>query len=290
MSSPRSSLLTGPLAAVMLALLCVPAAWAEDKAQATPEKVGVEEKPGVTLPAGLVFKDEAGNSVELTKLIQRPTILTLVYFKCPSICGPLLNEVAHTIDEVENIAPGKDFDLITVSFDPDETPDMAKTGKTNLLGRMETKVPPEAWRFLTGEEAMIKRLCDSVGFYYKRTEDGADFMHAGTVIFLTKDAKIVRYLSGLEMLPFEMEMAVNDATSGRTRTVMQKIQQLCYKVSPDGKGYVLDVTQIVLWVTLLGAAIFFAFVLLFKRKKRTSTQITPPSQSAADQAVEGGAV
>ncbi|MDJ0522586.1 MAG: SCO family protein [Planctomycetota bacterium] len=291
MSFLRSRPLTVPALAVILATLCAPAAWAEKTpAPESNDKVGIEEKLGATLPAGLVFKDEAGNDVELTKLIRRPTILTLVYFKCPSICGPLMNEVARTVDELPNIKPGEHFDLITVSIDPTETPDMATTGKAALLGRMETKVPEDSWHFLTGQEETIRRLANTVGFYYTRTEDGADFNHAGTVIFLSKDAKVMRYLSGLAMLPFDMEMAINDATEGRTRTLMQRIQKLCFKESPDGKGYTLAINRLVLIVTLLGVGIFGLFLFIKRKKASRNEPKTPSNPSVAGGATGGGTV
>ncbi len=276
----------------VLTLICTyaafaPAAHAEEEApKATPgyadsEIVGIEEKLGATLPSGLTFRNEAGEEVELSSLIKRPTILTLVYFRCPGICSPLMNELAKTVDEVGEILPGKDYDIITVSFDAREGPDMAATGKKNLIARMKRDVPEESWHFLTGDEENIARLTDAVGFRFQR--DKEDFKHAGTVIFVTKDGKIVRYLSGLAILPFDLKLAVNDARDGTPRTLMQRIQKICYAYDPEAKSYTLQVNRIVLWVTLAGAGIF-AGVLFFKRKR------TPVvTRSTSDAAPNGGA-
>ncbi len=262
---------------------------AEEARAEEAEAVGIDEKLGATLPQGLMFNDEAGKPVELRSLIQRPTILTLVYFRCPSICGPLLNELANTVDEVDDLAPGNDFDLITVSFDPAENPEMARNGKTNLLKRIKRDVPEDAWRFLTGEAESIKRLADAVGFRYKRTKDGQDYDHAGTVIFVSKEGKIVRYLGGLAMLPFDMKMAVNDARIGKERTIFQKIQSLCFGYDPDGKRYTLLVNRIVLFVTLLGIGIF-ALVLFLKRRRGPARPSPNNPSAAATEVVEGGTV
>jgi len=274
------------LAFVMMAWalgLNAPAAQAGDGPSA---KVGIDEKLGETIPTDLVFNDEDGHPVELAKLIQRPTILTLVYFKCTNICGPLLNELARTVDLVKHNEPGKDFDLVTVSFDPSETADMAKTGRVNLLKRMKRKMPLTSWRFLTGEQDQIKRLANAVGFRYRRAEDGGRFDHAGTVIFLTKKGKIVRYLSGIELLPFDIEMALNDAREGTPRTVFQRIQNLCFGYDPDGRRYTLMVNRIVLFVTLLGAGIF-ALVLFLRRRRKPAA--TPPNDpTATHDLAEGG--
>lgn len=233
-------------------------------------KVGIVENLGETLPADIMLKDEDGNDVELTSLLRQPTVLTLVYFRCPSICGELINELGKTVDELEKLQPGRDYDLITVSFDPREDHEMAKQGKTEFLKRVKTDVPPDAWRFLTGDEENIAKLTEAVGFLYKKTEDGQDYMHAGTVIFVSKDGKIVRYLGGLEMLPFHMELAINDARDGNARSFMQKIQQLCYTYDPEGKTYALQVNRIVLVVTLLGAGVFLFGVVLKRRRKGTA--------------------
>lgn len=231
-------------------------------------EVGIVEKLGDTLPDGMMFKDEDGNDVELKSLLRGPTVLTLVYLRCPSICGELINELGKTVDELQRVRPGKDYDLITVSFDPREGPDLAKTGKGEFLGRLKSEVPPGAWRFLTGTKENIDKLTESVGFLY--VEDKQDFKHAGTVIFVTKDGKIVRYLGGLEMLPMDMELAINDARDGTPRTIMQRIQQICYSYKPDGKTYALNVNRIILIVTLLGAAIFLFGVVLKRRRKGTA--------------------
>lgn len=247
------------------------------------ETVGIDEKLGATLPAGLMFKNTAGETVELTKLLQRPTILTLVYLRCPGICSPLMNELAKTVDEVKELKPGVDYDVITVSFDAREGPELAATGKKNLIGRMKTEMPPDAWRFLTGDERNIARLTDAVGFRFQR--DKEDFKHAGTVIFLTKDGLIVRYLSGMAILPFDMKMAVNDAAQGTPRSLMQRLQQLCYAYDPEGKTYTLQVNRIVLFVTLFGLGIFVA--VLFLRRKRTPAAPPPPPPPTGG-AVKGG--
>ena len=231
-------------------------------------KVGIVEKLGETLPAGIMLKDEDGGDVELTSLLRQPTVLTLVYFRCPNICGELINELGHTVDELEKLKPGRDYDLITVSFDPREGHEMAKKGKAEFLKRVKTDVPPDAWRFLTGDQENIDKLTEAVGFLYAK--DKEDFKHAGTVIFVSKDGKIVRYLGGLEMLPFHMELAINDARDGNARSFMQKIQQLCYSYDPDGKTYALQVNRIILFVTLLGAAIFLVGVVLRRGRKGTA--------------------
>jgi len=263
-----------------LALACIAlllAAWpSPTRAKTDTPEVGIDEKLGETIPLDLSFFDEAGKAVTLRSLLSRPTVLTLVYFRCPGICSPLMHEVADTVEELDLVA-GIDYDLVTVSFDDRETSELASTAKRNLLGGMKKKIPPESWRFLTGSPESIAALTEGVGFRYKRDRD--DFVHAATVIFLSKDGKIVRYLGGLKLLPADMKMAILDAAEGTPRTLMQRIQRLCYAYDPAGKTYVFKVNRIILAVTLAGAAIFVLYLLLARRKSAAPS--VPPAAREA---------
>jgi protein SCO1/2 len=179
-----------------------------------------------------------------------------------------MHEVARVVDKLEMEA-GEDYNLLTVSFDIADTPRIAKTGKTNLLDSMEKKIPPASWRFLVGDAANITALTKAVGFRFRREKE--DFVHAGTVIFLSTEGKIVRYLPGLTLLAADVKMALVDAAEGRPRSLMTKLQRLCYNYDPEGKTYVFQVNRIVLVVTLLGLALFLAYILL-KRKKVTEEE------------------
>ncbi|MEW6074033.1 MAG: SCO family protein [Planctomycetota bacterium] len=257
-----------PRRSALLALpLLVLAAPLRAQDEPTPEyandpTIGIEEKLGKTIPLDLTFRDESGAPVALRDLIDRPILLTLVYLRCPSICSPLLHEVARNVDAVD-LVPGVDFRILTISFDVTDDAGLASTARTRLLAEMEREVPLDAWRFLTGEPDQIARLTDAVGFRFRR--ENQDFAHAGTVIFLSPKGRIVRYLSGLSILPADVKMAVIDAAEGRPRPVMQRLQRLCFAFDPEGKTYVLQVDRIVLAVTLPLIGAFLGFLLLKKR-------------------------
>ena len=230
---------------------------------ANDQDIGIDEKLGETIPLDLVFTNEAGEEVTLDQLIDKPTILTLIYLRCPSICSPLINEVAATVDAVD-LVPGEDYELLTVSFDITDDEKLVSNAKKSLLERMKREIPEDSWHFLTGTEDSISRLTDSVGFRFRREK--SDFVHAGTVIFLSPQGKIVRYLSGLSILPADMKMALLDASIGKERTLMQRVQRLCYSYDSGSQSYALKVNRIILLVTLPGIGLFLAF-LLVKRKK-----------------------
>jgi protein SCO1/2 len=247
-----------PIYLVCAALLSAVAVGAE---QETP-RIGIEEHLGERIPLEtLSFTDEGGAPVRLAELFDRPVALTLVYYRCPSICTPLLQEMAKVAD-LADIAPGEDYRIVTISFDPGDTSELARTKKANMLATLARKqVPADGWRFLTGEEEQIRRITDSVGFHYARDKNEVDFIHAATVIFLSSDGEIVRYLNGTRFNPADLEMAVLDASEGNARSFMQRIQRLCYSYDPEGRAYVLQINRIILGVTLAFAAAFVAYLL-----------------------------
>ncbi len=229
------------------------------------ERVGIEEHLDSTIPlADLKFTDEDGNPVVLGDLFGKPVILTLVYFSCPGICTPLLNELSSVVQK-SRLVPGEDFRMVTISFDPDEGYELAKLKRINMLGAMEKNVPaPEDWRFLVGDEENIRRIADAVGFRYVRDKNGIDFIHAASVMFLSPEGKIVRYLNTTRFNPADLEMAVIDAAEGRSRSFMQKVERLCYAYDPEGQSYVLKINRIILGITLVFILLFVGFLVLKK--------------------------
>ena len=254
------------------------AAGEESRTAAAGPEVGIVEKLGATVPLDVTFHDSERQDVRLGDVITKPTILVLVYLRCPSICSPLMNEVATMVDKVDGLVPGEDYDLLTVSFDPredlPENAQLARNGKKALLGRLEKTIPAQSWRFLTGSEENIRRLTDAVGFYYKQDDTG-EYSHAATTIFLSPEGKIVRYLQGLPLLPANVKLALIDAKEGRTRSIMQRFQRFCFSYDPEGKTYVLQINRIVLAGT--GFLVLVFLILLLRRRKRS----TPLKESNA---------
>jgi protein SCO1/2 len=229
------------------------------------DEVGIDEQLGATIPSDLQLIDESGQKVSLKALIDKPTVLTLNYFRCAGICTPQLNNLVRTLNGIE-LEPGKDFQVITVSFDPTDTFEVAAGKRTNYLRLMKRPFPPLAWRFLTGDAASTKRLTDSVGFKFKRQGDA--FLHPAALIILSPQGKVTRYMYGITYLPFDLQMAVGEAASGLVRPTISKALDFCYSYDPAGRKYVIDVTRIAGSVTLLAAAVFAA-VVLFKGRRRT---------------------
>jgi protein SCO1/2 len=229
--------------------------------------IGVDEKLGEYIPADLVFINEYGQPVQLKSLFSKPAILTLVYYRCPGICSPLLSGVADMVDKMD-LVPGKDYNIVTVSFSPREDYLTASEKKKNYLGTMKKKIPPDSWQFLTGDSASIARLTDAVGFRYQK--QGEDYMHGAVITAVSEKGMIARYLYGTSFLPLDVKLALTEASEGRTGPAINKLLKLCYSYDPAARTYVLNVTRIAGGGMLI---IIIGFVLMLTLKKKKNNNI-----------------
>lgn len=232
---------------------------------APPVTPGIEENLGGTVPLNIVLNDENGKPVTLGSLIDKPTILTLNYFRCTGICTPLLNGVVEVINRTP-LEPGKDYQVITVSFDERDTPEIALGKRTNYIKQIQKPFPPTAWRFLTGPAGATKALCDSVGFKFER--QGDQFIHPGAIILLSPKGKITRYMYGITFLPADIQMAVQEAARGEAAPTINKFLLFCFSYDPAGHRYVFSITKVVGTAVILTAAAFIAFLLFPGRRPR----------------------
>jgi protein SCO1/2 len=244
-------------------LLVSPAVFSKDGPQETKQELGIDEHLGGSVPLDAVFFDEYGKPVTLGSLITRPTILMLVYYRCPGICSPIMNSVASDVDKLD-MEPGKDYNLITISFDPREEYTTASAKKENYLDMMKKKIPADSWRFLTGDSLNIAKITDAVGFRYKKQDN--DFMHSAVITVLSPNGKIARYLYGTDFLPLEIKLALTEAAEGKTGPTINKLLKFCFSYDPAGRKYVLNFTRIAGGIMLLLVA-GFVFILTYKKKK-----------------------
>lgn len=234
---------------------------------AAPVEVGVDEKLGMAAALDVVLKDEEGQDITLRDLVDRPTILTLNYFRCTGICTPQLNGLVDMINRIR-LEPGRDFRIVTVSFDPRDTPEIARQKRINYLGRMKRPVDPQAWRFLTGEEQATRQVADSVGFRFRA--EGDQYSHPGAVIVLTDRGVVSRYIYGIAFLPADVEMAVREAIGGHFRPTIAKMLSFCYSYDPESRVYVFNLTRVMGAVTLILVGGFV--ILVVRSRSRGSAQ------------------
>ena len=228
-------------------------------------EIGIDEKLGDFVPMDLGFLDADGDSVYLRDVIDKPTVLTLVYYHCPTICKPLLGGVVEVMDKT-NLEPGYDYNVLTISFDETDTPQSADAIRDNFTEALEKDLVPGAWRFLTADSSTIARLTDSVGFRFVRREN--DFAHGTSLIFLSPDGKIVRYLYGLRFMPFDLKMAVVEAGKGSVAPSIARVLQYCFSYDPEGRKYALNVNRLVGTVILLFAVGWVVYLSAAGRRKR----------------------
>lgn len=236
------------------------------------DSVGIFEHLGKTIPLELTFTNEQNQQVRLKDLITQPTILSLIYYNCRGICPMILSGVTDAI-ETTDMKLGSDFRVITVSFDPTDSPSGSVEKKKTFL-RKKSMAHPNDWTYLTGDSASIAKLLRSVGFMVK--QQGVDFMHPAGIIILSPEGKITRYLYGTNYLPFDLKMALIEARKGQARPTINRVLEYCFSYDPEGRRYTLQVTKIAATVIIFFAIVLFVILLVRsgRSKKRVTGQTT----------------
>jgi len=258
-----------PTVAVVLLVMLLATANAFAESGQEPPRVGIVEKLGQTIPLDEEFYDEQGNLIQLSSIINKPTVITFVYFRCPGICSPLLTEMTKIVKKMD-LELGKEYQILTLSFDPGEKPDMAAEKKDNYLAEIDKPVNPNGWRFFTGDSANIRRLTDACGFYYERT--GHDWIHPAGLIVLSPKGEITRYLYGIHQLPLDVKLAVSEASAGRTGPTIAKVLNFCYSYDPEGRRYAFNIVR-VSGVVIVGLVAVFIIVFVVRPGKKPAEKL-----------------
>ncbi len=228
--------------------------------------IGVTEKLGQNIAAEARFFDEDGRSVTMAEIVDKPTIVVPIYFSCPNVCAIIQSSLTAVLPDVK-LEPGVDFQVVSVSFDETDTPQLAAHQKKNYLAAMDFKYPENGWRFLTGDEANIRLLMDSLGFGFRR--EGKDFMHPVVVMAVSPKGKIVRYLYGTKPLAFDLTMAATEAGKERIGLSVKRVLAYCFSYDPEGKRYAFNFMKITGTGILFILAVLLVSLMLAGRKKRT---------------------
>lgn len=231
---------------------------------ADPAKVGLDERLGAKLPLDLVFRDEDGRPVKLRELVDRPTVIAPVYYRCPNVCHFLQGELAQVLPQLQ-LAAGNDYRVLSISFDETETPEIARRNRDTYLAAAGGKVPAAGWRFLTGDSPAIMALTGAAGYRFQRV--GADFQHPVAILVVSADGTVVRYLHGTRVLPKDLALALAEAKAGVVGTTIRKMVQYCFTYDPAEKTYVFNLLRVAATVILATLAAFFVFLLLTGKKR-----------------------
>jgi protein SCO1/2 len=204
------------------------------------EGVGITEHFGARVPLGLEFTAEDGTPVQLSRYFdgKRPVILTLNYYRCPMLCGLLLNGL---VDGLKGLSwtPGNQFEVVTLSFDPLETRTLAMLKKESFISEFGRPAAAAGWHFLTGSQANIKALTDAVGFSYRYDEERQQYAHPAGIFLLTPDGRIARVLYGVEFPSRTLKLALTEAGEGKVGSAGDQILLYCFHYDSNGGHYVV---------------------------------------------------
>jgi protein SCO1 len=239
--------------------------------------VGIEQRLDQQVPLQLTFRDETGKTVVLGDYFQkgRPVILSLVYFNCSMLCSQVLAEIAHSLRRLKFDA-GRQFEVVTVSFDPRETPPMAAAAKSKYLALYGRPGAENGWHFLTGDPSSIAALTNAVGFHYRWDARTNQFAHATGIMLLTPEGRVAQYYYGARYFPSDLRLGLIQASHNRIGTLADQIVLYCYHYDPRTGRYgaiVFRVIQVSGGFTLLilGSLLAFLFWTDPNRRHRVSS-------------------
>lgn len=227
--------------------------------------VGVVEQRGHTVPMQLVLRDEANQPVVLGSLLDKPALVTFNYFRCAGICSPQLNGIADALNRM-GAEPGRDFRIITVSFDPRDTPAIASRKRDNYLLQVSHPMPPGTWRFITGDAATTRALTDAVGFEFQT--QGEDYVHPAVMVALSPQGRVTKYIYGVTYLPAELQQAAQEAALGQEKPSIAKLRNICFRYDPAQNRQVFSLTRSCGALLLVGALAFLGVLLVKSRRRK----------------------
>jgi protein SCO1/2 len=260
-------------AAMLLALTGVAAFSASAQQASTPailSKVGIAQNLNARIPADLVFRDETGKSVRIGDFFgQKPIMLSLVYFDCPALCTEVLNGELRTMQAI-SLDLGKDFEAVTVSFEPRDTPALARAKRDVYVGQYGRPGATDHWHFLTGEQPSIDALTKVVGFQYAYDSSIRQYAHAAAILVLTPDGRIDRYFYGVVYPARDVRLGLVEASEGKIGTLTDHALLYCYQYDPMTGKYgvvIMNVLRAAGGLTVLLLGIFMTVMFLRERKR-----------------------
>lgn len=229
--------------------------------------VGLDQKLGSSIPLDATFHDEHGHDVALRQFFGRnPVILTLVYYQCPMLCTEVLNGLLRSAKELP-LEVGNDFSIVTVSIDPTERPVLASVKHELYTGLYGRPGAPQGWHFLTGDEAQIKALAQSVGFRYAYDSASGQFAHPSGIMLLTPEGKLARYFYGIGYPSRDLRLGLIEASQNKIGSPIDQILLYCYHYDPATGKYGLLISRVIKAAAALTVlSLGFVIAVLFRRE------------------------
>jgi protein SCO1 len=253
-----------------LCLLLVTAA-AQDRTPPALRGVGIDQKLNGQVPLDLTFRDETGQTVRLGDYFgRRPVILSLVYYECPMMCTLVLNGLVHTMRDIPFTA-GDQFDVVTVSFNPNDTTALAAAKKRTYIKSYGRAGAAKGWHFLTGDEASIQALTGAAGFRYAYDPESHQYAHATAIMVLTPEGRLSRYFFGIEYPARDLRLSLVEASGNKIGSPVDQLLLFCYHYDPVAGKYgfaILSAMRAAGVATALGLGLLL--FILFRRERRAS--------------------
>jgi protein SCO1/2 len=257
------------LFALALVFLAILPARAQNGRPALLRNVGIDQKLNQSIPLDIAFRDETGKTVQLREYFgKKPVILSLVYYNCPMLCTMVLNGLLRSMRAM-SLNAGEHFNVVTVSFDPRDTPATAAAKKQTYIERYRRPGTSGGWHFLTGDEASIHRLTQAVGFRYAYDPKTGQYAHASGIMVLTPQGKLARYFYGVEYSTRDIRLALVEASAGKIGSPTDQVLLFCFHYDPTTGKYGLVITRVLQAAgvaTVLGLVLLM--LLLFRRDRR----------------------
>jgi protein SCO1/2 len=241
------------------------------------ENVGIEQHLDAQVPPDLTFRDDTGKTVKLGDYFGRkPLILNLVYYNCTMLCGEALAGLSSAMRLVK-FDVGDQFDVVTVSFDPRETPEMAAAKKKDYVGRYGRANAAAGWHFLTGQPDSINALTKVVGFQYQYDEKSNQYAHATAIMVLTPQGRISRYFYGVDFPPKDLRMGLVEASQGKIGNAVDAVLLYCYHYNPETGKYGAMVANILRLAAAATILVMGIFLFILWRLDRSVPRRTLPT-------------
>ena len=236
--------------------------------------IGFDQHIDQRIPLDVPFRDENGRAVQIGDYFgKRPVVLVFAYYDCPMLCTQVMNGLSSALN-VLSLEPGRDFEIVTVSFNPHDTPETARTKKTVYMDRYKNPRAPAAWHFLSGDEPSIARLTTAAGFRYAWDADTKQYAHPTGVIVLTPDGRLARYLFGIEYGPRDLRYALVEASDGRVGTVVDSLVLYCYHYDPLTGRYGLVIMRTIRVAAAATVLALGGFIFLMVRKDKRAAAVS----------------
>ena len=254
--------------ALSIVFMAVPGRAQQSTTAAILREADITQNLNTQISPDLLFRDENGNTVHLGDYFgKKPIVLSLVYFECPALCTEVLNGELHTMQAI-SLNLGKDFDAVTVSFEPKDAPALAKAKRDVYAGQYGRPGAAQAWHFLTGDQASIDALTRTVGFHYAYDSPNRQYAHAAAIMLLTPDGRIDRYFYGVQYPARDVRLGLVEASHGKIGTVTDHALLYCYRYDPATGKYGLIVMNVVRAAGGLTVLLLGIFMLVMFRRER----------------------